>query len=510
LLFRYRLFSVVRLIVFLNLFVPLQAFAQQAGAESHLQRGLDLAQAGQLSGAEAELKQATKLAPGNSEAWAALGTVLALQHKLPESTEAFRKAVKLDPTNLTTRRYLAANLWQLHEYPEAKTNLLAILKAKPDDAPAKLLLGMVSENSGDYTTAARMLSSVPEEVRKQPESIAALARSYYHLQQKEKARATVGQLSGPEAVFLGAQIADEMRDFETARNLLIPIRSTYPDHSKLEATLALIAYHSGQFEECQSILQGLFASGSRTAAALNLSGWCYQKQGKHAEAVESLKQSINAAPAEETNYLDLIKILIEQRSLPRALEVAKQATQTFSGSFDAFEAKGLVETEMTDFTAAVQSYTRALEIDPANSDALLGVARSQANAGLTKEAGETFEAGFKKFPEDARLKAAYGAVLLNQAESGDAQAETRGKQLLQEALALDSSLPDAHYQLGNLALNHGQIPEAEKHLEKVTRLDPNYAQGHFALARVYRRLGRQDDAAREMKRYEELKRSDSR
>jgi cytochrome c-type biogenesis protein CcmH/NrfG len=33
-----------------------------------------------------------------------------MQHELAESTEAFRKTVKLDPSNLTARRYLAANL----------------------------------------------------------------------------------------------------------------------------------------------------------------------------------------------------------------------------------------------------------------------------------------------------------------------------------------------------------------------------------------------------------------
>jgi len=87
---------------------------------------------------------------------------------------------------VTVRRYLAANLWQLHLYPEAKENLKIILRQQPNDKQAQLLLGMVSENMGDYSTAARTLGSVPDEVRKQPESIAALARSYYHLRQTER------------------------------------------------------------------------------------------------------------------------------------------------------------------------------------------------------------------------------------------------------------------------------------------------------------------------------------
>jgi TolA-binding protein len=105
------------------------------------------------------------------------------------------------------RRYLAANLWQLHNYAEAKKHLQFLLQQHPDDPPSRLLLGMVSENTQDYATAAKMLGSVPGEVVKQPESIAALARSYYHLQERDKARATLRLLvRHTRAVLLGAEI----------------------------------------------------------------------------------------------------------------------------------------------------------------------------------------------------------------------------------------------------------------------------------------------------------------
>jgi cytochrome c-type biogenesis protein CcmH/NrfG len=139
-------------------------------------RGFDSARAGQLDETEARLRQAEKLSPSDPEVLAALGTVLAQEHKLDESIELFRRALRIDSSNLTVRRYLAANLWQLHRYPEAKENLQIILKRKPDDKAAQLLLGMVSENMGDYANATRMLAAAPDLVREQPESIAALAR----------------------------------------------------------------------------------------------------------------------------------------------------------------------------------------------------------------------------------------------------------------------------------------------------------------------------------------------
>ena len=90
----------------------------------------------------------------------------------------------MTPNDVTVRRYLAANLWQLYRYAEAKQNLETVLKERPDDKPTRLLLGMVFENM----KAAQMLASVPEQVGQQPESIGALARSYYHLGQTAEPR----------------------------------------------------------------------------------------------------------------------------------------------------------------------------------------------------------------------------------------------------------------------------------------------------------------------------------
>lgn len=449
------------------------------------------------------------LHPSDSEVLAALGTVLAQEHKLEASTDLFRRALRIDSANLTVRRYLAANLWQLHRYPEAKENLLIILKRKPDDKAAQLLLGMVSENMGDYTTAARMLALVPDQVREQPEAIAALARSYYHLHQNEKAQATLAQLAGhpagPPAAFLGAQIADQMQDFPTAEKLLASMPAEFLNQPKSRYTMALVQYHAGHLDQCQSILEGLIASGAKNAAILNLLGWCHQKLGHPQQALQALEESIALAPAEESNYLDLTRILLAQRALPSALRAANRTVDAFPKSAAAFELRGLVETRMGQFTDAVRSYTRAMELDGSRPEPILGLAEAQFAAGMSKDAAANFEKGIKNFPRDARFKSQYAAALLKKSETGDVASEAKAEQLLRSALTLDPSLSDAHYQLGNLALNKGRMAEAQQQLEQALKLDGQNAAAHFALSRVYRRLGRRPDAAHEMESYESLK-----
>src|SRR5262249_12885521 len=97
--------------------------SQSDSAETHEQVGLQFAHAGNLPLAEDELRKAVAMAPENAGFLQELGTVLAMEMKLEESTSFFERALRMDPRALTARRYLAASLWQLHRFAEARQNL---------------------------------------------------------------------------------------------------------------------------------------------------------------------------------------------------------------------------------------------------------------------------------------------------------------------------------------------------------------------------------------------------
>jgi cytochrome c-type biogenesis protein CcmH/NrfG len=164
---------------------------------------------------------------------------------------------------------------------------------------------------------------------------------------------------------------------------------------------------------------------------------------------------------------------------------------------------------MGQFADAIHSYSRAVELDPLRAEGLLGLAEAQASAGHEGEATGTLDAALQRFPKDARIKVLYASVLLKEGEASDAQANQRAEQMLRSALALDTSLPMAHYELGRLVLNEGRVPEAVGHLEEAAKLDPQSSSIHFVLARAYRRAGEKEKAAREMDLYEKLKREET-
>jgi len=495
-------------------------------SQAHADKGLQLIQEGNLKGAEAELRQAVQLDPENAAHVGSLGAVLGMEKRIEESNVYLQKALRINPADWKTRRNLASNQFQLGQLQLAKENLEKVLKAAPRDDTTRLLLGMVAEESKDYAAAVKWLALVPDQVRRRPESIVALARSYYNIGQKEKARqilndlVTLGRAErrsalGPaplaltsdwqEGLFLGGQAAARARDYEAAQQMFASISATYPDPAKLGYNLALAQYYAGYLQRSEATLNHLVSAGQETADIDNLIGWCLFKRGKFREAVESLDKAINLDPSSETNYLDVGLMLLEQRRYQGAFAAALKAIEVAPESYRAWRLKGVAEANLDRIKEAEESYQRAVELNPSDEQSMLGLASEQLNNGKIDEAKHTFEKGIQRLPRDAAIYQAYGKVLLWLQGAGASSDEARAVSMLQTALGLDPSLAEPHYQLGKLALRKGQIAGALQELEAAKRLGPKSSQTHYQLALVYRKVGRAEDAARELQAFKTLK-----
>jgi Tfp pilus assembly protein PilF len=486
---------------------------QGDASENHVERGLEFARTGDLQSAEVELRKAVELNRADAAALSSLATVLAIEKKFDESTVFFARALTINPGDLRSREYLAANLWQLHRYVEAKQNLKIILSANPTDAQAKLLLGMVSENSGDYDTASTMLAAVPELTRGHPEATVALAKSYYHLGKRDKAADSLREIgagsAGNDGLLLGAQIADEMQDYDTAQLLLARILPGSPEVGLARYRLALVKFHAGKYQESEAILQDLRSGGQQTGEVLRLLGWCYQRQNHTDRAIAIFREAVRLNPNDEQNFLDLGTLLLENRSFGPALELAKRTADTFPAFANALRLLGSIQLASEQFTDAINTYSRALSLDPHNIAGILGLAKAQAGAGMEKEARATMENASREFPGNADLELELALLLLKQGEAGYASSQTRAEQLLRAAAKHDPTLAEPQIQLGELALNRGETKVALEHLQNAVRLSPESARAHFSLARGYRRAGRNEEAAKETGLFDKLKKSEA-
>jgi Tfp pilus assembly protein PilF len=489
---------------------------QNDAREPHLERGLQLVQEGDLNSAAAELRSALRLQPENAEVLTSLATVLAMEKQFPESTSLFEKALQISPGDLRSREYLAANLWQLHRYAEAKQNLRIILRADPADSQAKLLLGMVSENSGDYVTAIAMLTSVPDLVRGHPEAILALAKSYYRTGEPGKAAACLRALGdggglGNQSILLGIQVAGEMQDYSTAEELLSKIPSDSADSVTARYRLAVARFQAKQYEDSERILEQLIGDGQKSGKILRLLGWCYHYRNRNEDMIRTFREAIQLDPTDQANFLDLGALLLADRRFGPAVELAKRTVNAFPDSSEALRLLGSTELATEQFTDAAKTYSRSLTLDPKSTEGILGLAKAQIVAGMDKQAKTTLEAAIRQSPGTAVLELELALVLLKEKEGAieSGSSDLRAEQLLQAAAKHDPTLAEAQSQLGEMALRRGQTGLAIAHLQKAVQISPESRQAHFSLARAYRRTGRNDEAAKETALFEQLKEKES-
>jgi len=229
------------------------------------------------------------------------------------------------------------------------------------------------------------------------------------------------------------------------------------------------------------------------------------QSGRLDAARENMELILKANPRDLEALLLLGMVLMDAGRYTDAHAVAQKAAKAMPSSDQAYAVRGMAEMRMLRYTEAAKSYGQAVELNPKAPEVNLGLAMSLWAAGNTAESFAIFEQGLKRFPEDAHHYLEYGRLLLKSAKPDDSTAETRAIALLQTALTLNGSLPEAHYLLGDSALRRGNPEEALQHLEQAVKLDPGSSKIHFALSRTHRRLGRMDDAAREEGVFQTLK-----
>jgi tetratricopeptide (TPR) repeat protein len=260
----------------------------------------------------------------------------------------------------------------------------------------------------------------------------------------------------------------EGKDYPMAEALFSSIRSAYDDPAAAEYQIALAEY----------------------------------RDHRATQSEKTLLEAVQANRANKDCYLLLCQLLTEQGSGVRALQVATQASQAFPDSYEIVSVKASLEMKLQYFSQAASSYERAAKLNHKSSEATRNLATAEWRAGMRKQAANDFDQALREFPRDAAVPQIYGGLLLE-----DESPETRARaiELLKQAIALDSSSVEPKYQLANAELADGKPEQALTYLESAIKASPRDSRLHFALSRVYRRLGRSSEADREMEAYQKLK-----
>ena len=308
-----------------------------------------------------------------------------------------------------------------------------------------------------------------------------------------------------------------------------------PALAEAHAKLGVIFYSRGEYQEAA----GSFREAVRHKPALKraeaLLGVALVRSGRLNEAVPLLENAVQQPPDRELGKqagLLLIEAFHKLGEVDKALDIARELLSEDPQDADllyhvyrlhselgsravaalAKEAAGsarlhqvtaeLLESQ-GDYMQAVDQYRRAAQKDPSlpGIHRALAVALLNASPGGTArdEARSELEIEIRVNPVD--FHSIYELGEIEWSEGRFAEARER----FARAVELQPGFVDALIALGKAAIRQGDAEGALPHLEKAVRLAPDNEVARYRLAQAYRRIGREEDASRELARFEALR-----
>jgi tetratricopeptide (TPR) repeat protein len=154
--------------------------------------------------------------------------------------------------------------------------------------------------------------------------------------------------------------------------------------------------------------------------------------------------------------------------------------------------------------AAERHFRAALEMRADLRGVHVAVGELYLGSGDYEKAEREFREEVRLLPGSAYAAYQLGAVLLNRGQVREAMAE------LKRANELQPEMPETLLEFGKATAAAGEFASAEKLFRQVLVLEQRSElaeAAHFQLAQIYRRMGRATDADREMKLFQEIRRT---
>jgi tetratricopeptide (TPR) repeat protein len=340
-----------------------------------------------------------------------------------------------------------------------------------------------------------------------------------------------GQTAAPtfQSLSRRAEAARDAGQLDKALPLYERALKLKPDWEEGLWSLGNIAYDRDRYAQCAPAFRRFARLKQESAPAWIMSGLCEYKLRNYDAALESLTRAERlkfAAPEElaRTARLHLALVLIKGGAFERAINVLTELTRTYAKTPEIIAAAGIAGLRNPWLPSEVPETERELVFK-------LGDAMASALELDYKEGTKKFEALLEQYPQEANVHFRFGAFL-------NVQDSPRGVEEIKKAVELapghvpalvgltvillkqeqlDPALQygeravqagphdfSTHVALGRVLLAKEQAARAASELEIAVKLAPGSPEARFSLSTAYSRLGRKEDAARELAEFKRL------
>jgi tetratricopeptide (TPR) repeat protein len=300
---------------------------------------------------------------------------------------------------------------------------------------------------------------------------------------------------------LGRLLADQGRAGEAVPFLAQASRLN-PGDFEIGYQLARAYVGAGELEQARTTARSLAANDDQ-AGLHHLLGDVEEKLGNPLEAVRQYQKAAELEPSEPYLF-DWGSEFLKHGAVKPATEVFAKGNTLFPDSPRMLIGLGVAWYARGSYEKAARSVMTASDLSPSDPAPYLFLGKM-----LNRETAQT--QGFvERMERFARLDPGnamanyYYALSLRKQTADAAGNSARAESLFRKAVQLDPHLAVGYLQLGILYAERKDYDHAVAEFQKAIECAPTLEAPHYRLAQAYRRLGQDEKAREQIRRYEEL------
>ena len=418
-------------------------------------------QAGRYSQAEEEISQALKAEPRNWNLWYYLGVTRAQLKESGPAMEAFEKARSLAPQEAPAYFGLGLLYMQNGDVEKALQAYRDGLVRDANDIAANQNYALLLMGKGEFREAVEPLVRLKGMNAGDVSTRATLIEAYLRGGMRSEGEAEIEQLLGAHLATLQeevslAKLLSEDREPAAAGKVLKHATTIWPDSAQAHGELGLLLMQGAHYED----------------------------------AVGELGRAVQLDPNSTRYSLGLGEALLRWRHDPVALQFLLAVREKF-GQLPAYKFQlGLAYFYLTRYPMAIQEFEDLVPENPKASRVQYFLGGSYQAMGDLRKAEFGYRRAIALNPKEGSYYAALASLLRKENPSD----LTEPVDLLEKALALNPEDGESKLILASCFEKEGKLEEAQALLEQVVNSEPDSRRAHSALAGVYYRQKKVEDA----------------
>ncbi len=420
--------------------------------------------AGQYSRAESQVSAALTTDPKNGSLWFLLGVARAQQGKIDPAIVALETALPLAAEQAPVYFNLGVLYLQKKDLAKAQEAYGRGLVLDPSNIPANQNYAFVLTQQGKFREALVPLERLKE---LRPDDVSARATLI-------EAYMKAGMTSSGES---------EIHELLSSGFFTLP--------QGLALTKLLVA--DGEADPAQRVLESLISSWPGSAEAHGELALLFTKKKRFNDAAVELGKAVQLDPASEKLALAYTEALLDAEQYPVAREFLTSAKSRFADQLTFQYQLAIADMCLQRFSDAISELESLQSESPRSAKVQFLWGGAYELEGDFTKAETAYRRAIQQAPQDSSHYRLLGSLLQKQGPTRIAEAT----QLLRKALVLDPSDGENKIALAHCLEKQGELEEAGVLLEQAVGTNPESRRAHTALAELYRRQKKIEQAERE-------------